>query len=172
MNDSKATAATKPFEFVISRTFNAPVARVWKAWTDPDELLHWWGPKGFDVISTKVDLKPGGTFHYLLRSPQGQEVWGRFLYREIVPEKRLVYISSFSDPEGGISRHPMAPVWPLKLLSNITFEEKNGQTTVTIHWIPYEASELETETFEKGKDSMTGGWTGTLDRLEAFLPKA
>ncbi|HSD93063.1 MAG TPA: SRPBCC domain-containing protein [Methyloceanibacter sp.] len=171
MSEGKVRPGTKPFEFVISRTFNAPVTRVWRAWTDPDELLHWWGPKGFTIASTKVDLKPGGTFHYLLKSPQGQEMWGRFLYREIVPRKRLVYINSFSDPEGGIARHPMAPDWPLQLFSTIIFEEKDGKTTVTIHWIPYEASDLETETFEKGKDSMQAGWTGTLDRLDSYLAR-
>lgn len=173
MSDTKASSKTAPFEFVIKRTFDAPVERVWKAWTDPDELIHWWGPKGFTTVATKIGkLQPGGVFHYCLRSPQGQEMWGRFVYREIVPNERLVYLNSFSDPEGGISRHPLHKDWPLQLLSPITFVERDGKTTVTIRWVPYEASEKERETFEKGKDSMQGGWTGTLDRLEAYLNKA
>ena len=173
MSETKASSKTAPFEFVIKRIFNAPVGRLWKAWTDPDQLIHWWGPKGFTTVSTNIgELKPGGIFHYCLRSPQGQEMWGRFVYREIVPNKRLVYINSFSDPEGGVSRHPLHKDWPLQLLSTITFAEKDGKTTVTIHWVPYEATEVEHETFKKGKDSMQGGWTGTLDQLEAYLGKA
>jgi uncharacterized protein YndB with AHSA1/START domain len=170
VSDSKVTSRTAPFEFVIKRTFAAPLERVWKAWTDPDQLLRWWGPKGFTTVSATIgELKPGGMFHYCLRSPQGQEMWGRFVYREIVPNERLVYINSFSDPEGGIGRHPLAPDWPLQLLSTVNFAEKDGKTTVTIRWIPYEATEKERETFEKGKDSMQAGWSGTLDRLETYL---
>ncbi|MGH6736047.1 MAG: SRPBCC family protein [Methyloceanibacter sp.] len=172
MNDRTKRSETGAFEFVIRRTFNAPRARVWQAWTDPDQLLHWWGPKGFKVVSTKVDLRPGGMFHYCLESPQGQVMWGRFLYREIVPEERLVYINSFSDPEGGVSRHPLHEGWPLQIFSTVTFAERDGKTTVTIHWVPYEATEAERDTFEEGAPSMQAGWTGTLDRLEDYLAKA
>ena len=74
-----------PFEFFIRRAFDAPRARVWKAWTDAKSLGQWWGPKGFDIASVKLDLRPGGMFHYLLRSPDGQEMWGKLIFREIVP---------------------------------------------------------------------------------------
>jgi uncharacterized protein YndB with AHSA1/START domain len=75
--------------FTITRVVDAPRNRVWKAWTDAKALKKWWGPKGFEVVSTKVDLKPGGIFHYLLRSPNGQDMWGKFIYREIVPRSVL-----------------------------------------------------------------------------------
>ena len=102
------------FEFVISRVFDAPRDLVWKAWTEPDRLLKWWGPRGFDILSTKVDLRVGGIFLYHLRSPQGLEIWGKFVYREISPPKKLVYINSFSDPAGGTTRAPFFDgKWPL-----------------------------------------------------------
>ena len=172
MNDTKVSSKTAPFEFVIKRTFTAPVERVWRAWTDPDQLLHWWSPKGFTTVSTKVDLKPGGMFHYCLRSPQGEEMWGRFLYLEIVPEERLVYLNAFSDPEGGVARHPLHEGWPLQIFSTVTFSEADGKTTVTVRWVPYEAAGAERDTFEKGAPSMQAGWTGTLDQLEAYLGTA
>lgn len=172
MNDAKETPGAAGFEFFIRREFNAPVSRVWRAWTDPDQLLHWWGPKGFKTVSTKVDLKPGGLFHYCLESPDGQVMWGRFVYREIVPEERLVFIVSFSDENGGMTHHPLHEGWPLQILSTVTFAESDGKTTVTIRWVPYEATDAERDTFEKGKDSMQAGWTGTLDRLDAYLAKA
>ena len=114
---------------------------MWQAWTDAKALKKWWGPKGFEVVSTKVDLKPGGMFHYHLRSPNGQDMWGKFVYREIVPEERLVFISSFSDEAGGETRHPLAPDWPLRMLSTVTFAEKAGKTTITVRWLPYEATQ-------------------------------
>jgi uncharacterized protein YndB with AHSA1/START domain len=174
MNSTKTmpSATTQADEFVISRVANAPRSRVWKAWTDATELKKWWGPKGFEVVSTKVDLKPGGIFHYLLRSPNGQEMWGKFVYREIVPEERLVFISSFSDETAGVTRHPMAPDWPLKMLSVVSFAETEGKTTVTLRWSPYEAAEKERETFEAGRDSMKAGWTGTFEQLDSYLGNA
>ena len=174
MNDieTKPAAAEGGFEFTIRRTFNAPRARVWQAWTNPDQLLHWWGPKGFKVVSTKVDLRPGGIFHYCLESPEGQVMWGRFIYREIVPMQKLVFVVAFSDEVGGISRHPLNEGWPLQIFSTVTFSETDGKTTVTVRWVPYEATDNERDVFEEGKDSMQAGWTGTLDRLQAFLAKA
>jgi uncharacterized protein YndB with AHSA1/START domain len=174
MNSTKAmpNAAAQADEFVISRVIDAPRSRVWKAWTDAKELKKWWGPKGFEVVSTKVDLKPSGIFHYLLRSPDGQEMWGKFVYREIVPEERLVFITSFSDETAGVTRHPMAPDWPLKMLSTVTFVETAGKTTIMVHWSPYEATEKERDTFEAGRASMKAGWTGTFERLDAYLGNA
>ena len=108
---------------------------MWKAWTDAKQLKKWWGPKGFDVVSTKIDLKPGGIFHYHLKSPDGQDMWGKFIYREVVPQRRLVFIVCFSDEMGGVTRHPMSPDWPLTTLSTVTFAEANGNTTITVKWI-------------------------------------
>jgi activator of Hsp90 ATPase-like protein len=65
----KPNPAKQQFEFVIKRTFNAPRGRVWQAWTEADHLGKWWGPAGFDIVSVKLDLRPGGTFHYCLRAP-------------------------------------------------------------------------------------------------------
>lgn len=164
MNDSR----TKP-RFVISRTFNAPLDRVWKAWTEPKQMAAWWGPKGFKADVKTLDLEPGGLFHYCMESPQGQVMWGRMVFREIVPKERLVFINSFSDEAGGLTRHPLNEEWPAQIHSTITFTEENGQTTVTVEWTPYDATESECETFDEGSDSMQAGWTGTFDKLDAHL---
>lgn len=163
---------SKPESFEISRTFNAPLARVWKAWTEPEQMAQWWGPKGFKATVKKLDLEPGGLFHYRLVSPQGQEMWGRMVFREIVPKERLVFINSFSDETGGLTRHLLHEAWPLQMHTTITFAETDGKTTVTVEWVPYEASDTERETFEKGMDSMQAGWTGTFEKLEGHLADA
>src|SRR5262249_58316406 len=83
-------------EFVISRTFDAPRELVWKAFTEAERMQHWWGPKGFQVIASKMDLRPGGTYHYGMRAPDGSTMWGKFIYREILRPERIVALTPFS----------------------------------------------------------------------------
>ena len=157
--------------FVITRAFDAPRERVWRAWTEAAQLKRWWGPRGFKVHTCTVDLRPGGIFHYGMKAPDGTEVWGKFLYREIEPPRRLVCLVSFSDAQGGVIRHPWSPQWPLHMHSTVTFEETGGRTTVTVQWIPYEATEAERQAFEEGRESMKQGWGGTLDQFQDYLAK-
>lgn len=158
--------------FLISRTFDAPRERVWKAWTDAGQLRQWWGPKGFKVHSCKVDLRPGGTFLYGLKAPDGSEVWGKFTYREIRAPEKLVFIVSFSDPKGGVTRHPWTEEWPLQTLSEVTFEQIGGKTKVTVQWTPHEATDAERKAFEDGKPSMEQGWGGTFEQFGDYLGRA
>jgi len=156
--------------FVISRVLDAPRDKVWRAWTEVEHLRQWWGPKGFAVTHCQVDLRPGGLMHYCLRMPDGGEMWGKFVYREIVKPERLVWINSFSDKEGGTTVHPMSPDWPREMLTKVTFEAQGGKTKVTVQWVPVEAStEIERKTFDAGRDSMKQGWSGTFEKLEAYL---
>ena len=158
--------------FVISRTFDAPRDLVWKAWTERDRLMQWFGPKGFTMPVATLDFRPGGVFHYCLRSPDGHQMWGKFVYREIVPPERIVLVNSFSDEKGGVTRHPLSPTWPLEMLSTTTFEERDGRTTVTIRCEPLNATEAERNTFDAGRDGMRMGWTGTFDQLAEYLARA
>jgi uncharacterized protein YndB with AHSA1/START domain len=156
-------------EFVIARAFDAPRALVFKAHTECEGLKHWWGPKGFTMHFCKLDLRPGGVFHYGLRSPKGEDMWGRFVYREIVAPERLVFVVSFSDPQGNVTRHPMAPDWPLEMLNTSTFTEKDGKTTVTIRSVPHNATPAERAAFVAGHRGMQAGYGGTFDQLEQYL---
>jgi len=161
---------TKTAPFVISRVLDAPRDLVWKCFTDPEHMKQWWGPKGFKVLATKMDLRVGGTYLYGMSSPDGSPMWGKFVYREIVPPERLDFINSFSDEKGGTTRHPGHISWPLEMHSTFTFEElPGGKTKFTVSWEPHNATEEERNTFEAGRDSMQMGWSGTLDKLEAFL---
>jgi uncharacterized protein YndB with AHSA1/START domain len=160
-------------EFVISRVLKAPRDLVWQCFTDPDRMKHWWGPKGVKVVAAKIDLRVGGSYLYGMQTPDGQVMWGKFVYREISPPQRLVFINSFSDEAGGLTRHPMSPTWPMQMMSTFTFEEETGgKTRFTIRWSPYNATEEEQKTFDAGHDSMTQGWGGTLDQLAAYLATA
>jgi uncharacterized protein YndB with AHSA1/START domain len=76
--------------------------------------MQWFGPKGFKMPGAKIDFRPGGTFHYCMEAPNGEEMWGKFVYREIVAPERIVFVSSFSDEDGEVTRHPLSPDWPLE----------------------------------------------------------
>jgi uncharacterized protein YndB with AHSA1/START domain len=165
---NRAAGTTSP-DFVISRTFDAPRDLVWEAHTDCKHLMRWWGPKGFKMISCKLDLRPGGTFHYGLRSPQGHEMWGKFTYREIAKPERLVFVVSFADEKGNVIRHPFSENWPLETLATVTFAERDGKTTITVRWAPHAATQIERDTFDAGHDSMRAGWGGTMDQLAEYL---
>ncbi len=157
--------------FVISRVFNAPRELMFTLWADPEHLAKWWGPKGFTVVAGKLALKPGGTYHYCIRSPEGNDMWGKFTYREIVAPQRIVYVNSFSNEKGGLTRHPLSPTWPLELLSIITFAVQGEGTKVTVEWMPLNATEEERHTFAGGHDSMQKGWGGTMDQLQEYVKK-
>jgi uncharacterized protein YndB with AHSA1/START domain len=163
----------KPTErpFIISRTFNAPRDLVWKAWTD-SQHMSWWGPKGVTIHHAKLDLRPGGLFHYCMKTPEGREMWGKWAIREIVKPERLVFVNSFSDEAGGLTRHPMSPHWPLELLSTVTFVAQGDKTLLTVQWLPLNATDIERKTFDESHESMKNGWGGTLDRLAEYLAKA
>jgi uncharacterized protein YndB with AHSA1/START domain len=161
---------TQGQDFVITRMFDAPRALVWTCFTEPERMKEWWGPKGSTIVASKMDLRVGGTYHGAMRDPQGNIMWAKFVFREIVPPQLLVWEHSFSDEAGGLTRHPLSPTWPLKLLTRVTFEETaGGKTKLTLQWSPLDASEQEQKTFAAAHDSMQGGWTGTFERLDAYL---
>lgn len=94
------------------------------------------------------------------------------IYREIAPPDRIVFVNSFSDEAGGLMRHPMAPNWPLELLSTFTFTADAADTTsFSVSWTPLDPTPDEQAAFDSGHASMQQGWTGTLDRLADYLAK-
>jgi uncharacterized protein YndB with AHSA1/START domain len=167
LSEFLAGALTKPF--VISREFEAPRDLVWKAWTERERFLQWFGPSGCKITLANMDFRIGGKLHYCMRTPDGNEMWGKFVYREIVAPERILLVNSFSDPDGGITRHPMNAAWPLQMLTEMTLVDKSGKTTLTIQWLPLDASDIERQTFDGERFGMTQGWTGTLEQLAVYL---
>ena len=159
-------------EFTISREFDAPRELVFKAWTEAERLAKWWGPKGCACEVKALDLRPGGLFHYRLHWTAGQEMWGKFVYREIAPPERLVFVTSFSDAAGGTTRAPFSENWPREELNVATFTERDGKTTVTLRGGPVNPTEEERKLYAGMHDSMRGGFGGTFDQLDAYLATA
>ena len=175
MAEYKPTSSTKTVEeqeLVIERIFDAPRDLVWKAWTEPERLMQWWGPKGSTLTVARLVFRPGGVFHYSMRAPNGQERWGKCVYREITAPKRMVYMNSFSDAEGNLTRDPLSATWPIEILNTLTLSEREGKTNLTLRGSPYCANEAERKTFDDARSGVQQGFKGTLDQLSNYLAKA
>jgi uncharacterized protein YndB with AHSA1/START domain len=124
--------AAKPGEqeLVITRLFDAPREQVWKAWTEPERVKRWWGPKGFTSPVSRIDLRVGGAYLSCMRSPEGRDFWSTGIFREIVPLERIVCTDSFADEKGNVvpaTHYGMSPDFPLELQVTATFEEQEGK---------------------------------------------
>ncbi|MDE2293615.1 MAG: SRPBCC domain-containing protein, partial [Elusimicrobia bacterium] len=155
-------------QFVISRLVDAPRARVWRAWTEAEEMAAWFGPKGSETTHGELDLRVGGTYHYAMKSG-GVEMWGLATYKEIEAPAKLVYVQQFSDKDRGLGSHPLAPTWPKRMLTTVLLQDFGPKTLITLYWAPVDPSAAESETFAQGMEGMKGGWGGSFDRLDAFL---
>lgn len=166
------TAVPEEDCLVISRTFDAPRDLVWKAWTQPEHLAQWWGPKGCTIRVVKLDVRPGGIFHYAMAFQPDNEMWARFVYRDIVAPERMVYVSSFSNPEGGVTRAPfpqLRDTFPLEVLNTLTLHDAGDKTTLTVRGRPLDATQAERDTYRGMFGSMQQGFAGTFDKLDAYL---
>ncbi len=169
MSEKSTPANAGKGEFVTTRLFDAPRNLVWQAFTEAGHLEKWFGPKGFKVNVAKLELRPGGTFLYSMQTPDGHTMWGKWVYREIVPPERLVSVVSFTDEKGTPVRHPMSATWPLEVLSTMILSEQGNKTLLTGRSVPINASQTDRETFEGGFASMTQGFNGTWDQLAGYL---
>ena len=87
-------------DMTVIRRFDAPRERVWRAWSDPDEVMRWWGPQGFTSPMCRMDFREGGTTLVCMRSDQGFELFNTWTYRSIVPLERIEFVQGFADRDG------------------------------------------------------------------------
>jgi uncharacterized protein YndB with AHSA1/START domain len=142
-------------ELIINRVFNSPRDLVYKAWTDPKHLPHWWGPKGFTITVQEIDVKPGGVWHYVMHGPDGVDYDNKIVYIELVSPERLVY------SHGGGEEDEQFQV-------TVTFAEQGNRTELTMRMLFKSAAELDKVVKEYGAIE---GAKSTLDRLEEQLAK-
>jgi len=155
--------------FTITRTFSAPHARVWEAWTKPEALAQWFGPKGTSSVLLAFDLRPGGEWFGRMDMPDGGAMFSKFVFREVEPMSRLVWVHGFADAEGNRIRAPFAQQFPLEMLTTVLFTDEGAGTRIELSWVPLEASPEEEAFFASMMASMNGGWTGSFDQLDEFF---
>jgi len=150
----------------ITGVFDAPREVVWRAWTEPEFLMRWWGPRFFTSPACKIDLRVGGKYLNCMRSPDGQDYWSTGIYREIVAPGRLVMTDSFADERGNVvpaTHYGMSPYIPLEMLVTVTLEEREGKTKLTL---THSGIEGFTAT---DRDNMWQGWNESFDKLAEVL---
>jgi len=161
--------------FVINRSFRTPTDLLFDAWTDPQHFARWLPPTGFTMKFIKANIREGGEAFYCMTSVEDKNInmYGKTKYVEIQRPNRIVYIQEFSDAEGNISRHPMMPTWPERILTKVTLTaEGPEQTRVTVVWEPFgKITAEELSTFIQIKGEITQGWTGSFDKLEDYLKR-
>jgi uncharacterized protein YndB with AHSA1/START domain len=146
-------------ELVVERQFSASRTLLFQVFTQPEHLKRWWAPQPYTVPICTIDLRPGGIWHYSMRSPEGQDHWARSVYREIVPPERLVYTTTFADehanPIEGMPEH----------LTTVIFTEEAGKTQVSAHIQFASAADLRVAV-EMG---MLQGMNMTWDELVGYV---
>jgi uncharacterized protein YndB with AHSA1/START domain len=149
---------------VIERIFDAPRDLVWKAWTDPEHVKLWWGPKGFTAPVVQADFRVGGAYLYCMRSSEGQDYWSTGVYRDIVPQERFVATDSFADEHGNVvpaSHYGMPADFPLEMLVTVTFEDLGDKTRMILRHEGMPADEM--------GEMASQGWNESLDKLAEVL---
>ena len=143
MTDTMASA--KKIDLLVTRIVDAPLELVWKAWTEPERVMRWWGPKDYSSPSCQIDLRVGGKLLFCMRAPQeqgGQDSYTTGIYQKIVPLERLEFTQSLSDKDGNVldpSQLGMPSDFPKETYVTILFKAKGRLTELTItqsNWTP------------------------------------
>jgi uncharacterized protein YndB with AHSA1/START domain len=150
---------------VVTRVFDAPRELVWKAWTEPEYVMQWWGPKGFTSPVCEMDFRVGGKALCCMKTPDGQEFWNGIEYHEIVPFEKIVSSMYFADAQGnkvepeayGMEHEAIEGAYDVALFEDLG----NGKTKLTF---------IGNEPMESAQDSgQLEGWNEILDKIADVL---
>lgn len=165
----EATTSGKPV-FVINRSFNAPIERVFEAWTNPEQLVKWLPPAGMQMRFLRSGIAAGRSTHFAMTGDSGA-MYARMEYLAVEPPRRIVYVQQFVDEQERPAAAPFGGPWPAALLTTVLLvEEGPGETRVTVtSEVHGSATPAEVDAFTAERSGMTRGWTGSFDVLEAAL---
>ena len=136
-------------DLVVTRIIDAPIELVWKAWTDPEHVMKWWGPKYYTSPSCKIDLREGGRYVFCMRAPQnqgGQDSYTAGVFKKIVPMELLEFTQGMSDQDGNPidpAQAGMPPDFPKSIRTVVTFKRFRGDMTeLTVTEYAWPASQM------------------------------
>ncbi len=162
---------SKKRDLVVTRLFDAPVEQVWKAWSDPEHVMRWWGPEGFTSPTAEMDFREGGVSLVCMRAPKefgGQDLYNTWAYKKIVPMQQIEFILNFADKDG-TRVDPVAiglpPDIPQDVRHVVTFQAKgDNKTEMTVTEYGYTSDQV----FDISK----AGLEQCLDKMAASFAKA
>jgi len=151
-------------ELVITRIFDAPRELVWRAWSQPEHFMRWWGPKNFTSPLCKIDFREGGKFLFCMQTREGKRYYDTGVYNKIVRLEKIIYTDCFADETGEKvppSFYDMPGDSIIDFKVTITFEEEYGKTKITIRHAGFPAFTM--------RDDSVIGWNESLDKLADSL---
>lgn len=151
-------------DLVITRMIDAPRELVWKAWTEPEQIKRWWGPKDFTTPVWKADLRLGGEIFNCMRSPDGKNYCSKGVFLGINPPERMVLTDSFADEKGNVvpaSYYGMSKDFPLVMKITLLLEEQDGKTKLTLRHADIPPGE--------DSEGAKQGWNESFDKLDRHL---
>jgi uncharacterized protein YndB with AHSA1/START domain len=151
--------STEERELVLTRIINVPREKVYRAWTDPEQIKQWFAPKPWTTAVAETDVRPGGASLIVMRSPEGQDFPNRGVYLEVVPNQRLVFTDAYTEAWQPSEKPFMTVI--------LTFEDEGGKTKYTArvrHWSIADKQQHEQMGFHKG-------WGQCTDQLAALVGK-
>jgi uncharacterized protein YndB with AHSA1/START domain len=134
---------------VLSRLFRAPISQVFAAWSSPEALAHWWGPKDFTLPICELDFRPGGAYRMVMRGPDGTDYPFHGQFREIVPNQRIVFAALLDHAPGA------------EILTSVYFVGEDGATLVTVC--------QQTPSQKEAAKGQRQGWSESLEKLGVAL---
>jgi uncharacterized protein YndB with AHSA1/START domain len=156
-------------DLVVTRVFDAPVELVWKAWSDPEQVMRWWGPDGFTSPTCRMDFREGGTTIVHMHAPGFGDLYNTWAYREIVPLRRIEFTQNFADKDGR-KVDPVEIGLPPEtreaqdVRNVVTFRADGDQTEMTVTEYGY--------TSEQALAMSKAGLEQCLDKMAASLAGA
>ena len=152
---------------VVTRVFDAPVQRVWKAWTDPEQVMNWWGPDCFTSPSARLDFREGGTSLVCMRGPKelgGQDMYSTWAYKKIVPMQSIEFIHNLAGPDGQKAdpvKLGLPADFPQDQRNLVTFKTAGNKTEMTVTQYDWTLGQM--------LDLAEAGWNQSLDKMAASL---
>ena len=165
---TSATPSAMTRDLVITRLFDAPVERVWNAWSDPEQLMRWWGPKAFTAPVAEIDFRVGGTSLVCMRSPEGQNLCNTWTYQRIEPMELIEFVQKFADENGNEvtpAELGLPPEIPQEVRHVIKFKAVgDNKTEMTVTEFGYTSEEI--------LELSRAGMNEVLDKMAATFPDA
>lgn len=161
-----------PAQLGITCYFSQVKEEVYKAFSTAESLQKWWGPAGFRMEVKTFEFYPGGIVHFVLRDNDGNEMWAKWIIKEIKEPSKLQFVNSFSNEAGETVKAPEMPFgtdWPLEMIVDLEFYEEDGKTRIDLVSFPHNASDTSRQVFADNIGNMEKGFGGTFDQLEKYL---
>ncbi len=145
MMEKKSITSAEGRDLILTRWFDAPAEKLYRAWTEPELLKQWFAPAPYGIPRAELDVRPGGVSLVVMRSPEGNEIPCRGVYLEVVPNRRLVFTDAYTGAWTPSDKPFMTVI--------LTFEEEGGRTKYTArvrHWTDADREAHEKMGFHQG----------------------